>query len=188
MSTVTINDQQYEGMPGERLVDVARNNGTHFGFLCDGVGFCQLCTCRVVEGSEHLSEPTDMEKNWMQESLLNEGYRLACQTTLRGPGPISVISRPEEIRRSLMNVYFPPEGTNIGENVGVLVTTFGKFLTNQVGRFPFNVMGSIPIMMRNTPRTPNIPKIAGDIGKVFGTMLGMSGTQSSSSSTDIEKS
>jgi ferredoxin len=184
MPNVTINDKQYEGMPGERLVDIARNNGAHFGFLCDGVGFCQLCTCRVEEGSEHLSPPTDMERNWLQESMLNEGYRMACQTTIRGAGPISILSRAEEIRRSLMNVFSPPEGTNMGENVGQFVTTISKYVTNQIGRFPFNVFGSIPIMMRNTPRTPNMPKILGDTSRVVTTMLGI---QRNSSTTDLQK-
>jgi ferredoxin len=170
MSVVKMNDHQYEGQPGERLVDVARNNGEHFGFLCDGTGFCQLCMCRVMEGTEHLNEPTPMEKAWINESMLDDGYRLACQVSLQGPGPIEVVGRPEEIRRQLVEVYSPPEGTNSAENASRLFNTLGRYVGNQVGRFPFNVLNSLSVMMQSTPRVPNVPKIMGDAGRVVQTM------------------
>jgi ferredoxin len=171
MSVVIINDNAYEGVPGERLVDVARKNGEHFGFLCDGSGVCQLCACQVHQGNEHLNPPTEMEQNWINENMIEDGYRLACQASLRGPGPIEVTSRAEDIRRKWANVYSPPEGTTVSENLNELSNTVGRYVTNQVGRFPMNVMGSVPIFFKNTPRMPNVPRIAADIGRVFQVML-----------------
>lgn len=185
MSKVIINNQQYEGEPGERLIDVARRNGEHIGFLCDGLGVCQTCVCRVESGAEHLNEITEIEQNWLNEQLQEEGYRFGCKTTLRGPGPIEVMSRAEEIRRQIKETYFPPEGTNAAENLNRLLNTVGKNVMNQIGRFPFNAAGSVPIIMKSNPKPPNALKIFNDFGKVLQTMLG--GQSGSSDSTAIEK-
>lgn len=166
MSQIIINDETYEGQPGERLVDIARDNGTHFGFLCDGVGFCQMCACRVIEGDDSLNDPTESEQNWLNESLMEQGYRLACQASVRGPGPIRVVSRAEEVRRKVMAIYFPPEGTNPIENMGDFANYMSGMVMNQLGRFPFNVFDAVSIATKNTPRTPNVGKILGDVGKV----------------------
>ena len=47
-----------------------------------GMGRCTKCTCQVIEGAEGLAPP-----NWKEEKMLgdkvNEGYRLACQFTIK---------------------------------------------------------------------------------------------------------
>lgn len=125
MPKLIINDTEYECRPGERLLSVARRNGAHIGFVCMGRGYCHTCACRVESGAEHLSPPTELEKNWHKTSHLRDNNRLACQTFLRGPGPVSILSRAEELRRQATQVIAPPEGTTSIENLSELLGKIG---------------------------------------------------------------
>ncbi|GIV94220.1 MAG: hypothetical protein KatS3mg056_2929 [Chloroflexus sp.] len=50
MATVIVNDVEMTARPGERILDIARRNSAHIGFVCDGTGFCQTCKVRVLAG------------------------------------------------------------------------------------------------------------------------------------------
>ncbi|PYQ47304.1 MAG: hypothetical protein DMF59_19235 [Acidobacteria bacterium] len=60
----------------ETLLDVARRTGAPIGNACGGIGICNRCRVRVVEGAENLTPPTRFEKD--PES------RLACQAVVLG--------------------------------------------------------------------------------------------------------
>lgn len=180
MPNVTINDVAYEGQVGERLVDVARRNGAHVGFVCDGLLFFlyETTLCRVVKGLEHLSPPSEVETAWLQQSWLDAGYRMACEAYIQG-GPIEAISRAEELRRQTMAVFAPPEGTKVLDNAGQLAGSMGRSLVNQVVRMPFNFTTAVPIWVQRVQRRqiapiclPLLPGIVRDGGKVIGNMVG----------------
>ena len=99
MPTVVVNGVTMEAKVGERLIDVARRNGAHVGFICNGAGFCQTCQCQVLSGIENLSPVNPFEEAWFSESQLNAGQRLACKSALRGDGPIEIRTKAEDLRR-----------------------------------------------------------------------------------------
>jgi chlorosome envelope protein I len=173
MPKVIINDHEYEGEIGERIVDIARRNGAHMGFVCDGSGFCQTCACRVLEGKEHLSEPTDAEKNWFNDMWLEEGHRLGCQASIRGAGPVRVLSRAEELRRQTVAVFVPPEETTSTENAKELGSHVTRLVKNQVFRFPGNAAGAVSMISKVRLSTDSFQRVLSDGTKVVQTMTGV---------------
>lgn len=143
MTTVTINDVEMEARPGERILDIARRNGAHIGFVCDGTGFCQTCKIRVLAGGELLSPPTELEKNWIPEQRLQEGWRLGCQAAVRGRNPIVVLTNAEELRRQTFAVINPPPGTNIFTNAGALLANVNQQNIDQIIGYPFNMLNAV---------------------------------------------
>jgi len=89
---VTINNHSYEVKKGERLLDVARSNHEHIGYFCGGNTICQTCYVKVLEGSELLSPLSLEEKALLSESLIKEGTRMACLTTVEKEGTVRVVS------------------------------------------------------------------------------------------------
>lgn len=104
LAELKFNGESIEARVGETLVEAGRRHGSHVWFLCDGRGICQTCECRVVGGAAHLSAPSDLECAGLSEARRRRGYRLGCQARLDGPGPVSVVSRAEELRRRTEDV------------------------------------------------------------------------------------
>ncbi|MFN0165521.1 MAG: 2Fe-2S iron-sulfur cluster-binding protein [Bryobacteraceae bacterium] len=94
-----LNGKLIEMRHGETILEAARRHGAHMWFLCDGRGICQTCECHVVSGGENLSAPTALERTGLRSDLQQQGHRLGCQARLTGAGPVSVVSRVEDLRR-----------------------------------------------------------------------------------------
>ncbi len=62
--------------PNETVLDVARRAGAPIGNSCGGIGVCNRCRVRIVEGGGNLTPPTRFEKS--------PGERLACQAVVIG--------------------------------------------------------------------------------------------------------
>jgi uncharacterized 2Fe-2S/4Fe-4S cluster protein (DUF4445 family) len=62
---------------GRTLLDAARLAGVELVSICGGVGICEGCRIRLVEGK--LSSPTSAEREMLSEAEIADGYRLACQ-------------------------------------------------------------------------------------------------------------
>ena len=65
-----------EAKPDETLLDVARRAGAPIGNACGGIGVCNRCRIRVVEGADNLTPRTRFEGDADQ--------RLACQAVILG--------------------------------------------------------------------------------------------------------
>lgn len=158
MATVIVNDVAHEARPGERILNVARRNAAHIGFVCDGNGICQTCQIRVLSGAEHLNPPSATEQAWMPEWRLASGHRLACQTALRGPGPVEVITKAEELRRQTLDVLQPPAGVDRRDAMEPLLDNLVRMNIDQVIRYPFNIIGALlqvkPDRLVETLRNP----------------------------------
>ncbi|WP_299758262.1 2Fe-2S iron-sulfur cluster-binding protein [uncultured Chloroflexus sp.] len=139
MTTVTINDVEMEARPGERILDIARRNGAHIGFVCNGTGFCQTCKVRVLAGGEELNPPTDLEKNWIPERRLQEGWRLGCQAAIRGKESVVILTNAEELRRQAFNILNGNVLTNTSTFVGNLL---GQGI-DQIASYPFNMLNAV---------------------------------------------
>jgi len=96
---ISINNHSYEVKKGDRLLDIARKNHEHIGYFCGGNSICQTCYVKVLEGSELLSPLSVEEKALLSETLIREGTRMACLTTVEGEGTIRVVSLVEEVKR-----------------------------------------------------------------------------------------
>lgn len=143
MPTVIINDVPLEAKMGERLLNIARRNAAHIGFACDGNGICQTCQCRVLDGAQFLSPPSQAERDWLPETRLAKGYRLACQAGLRGRGPVSILTTVEELRRQTLDVVSPPAGQRGLDNLGPLLENWAQLNIDQIALFPSNVLSTL---------------------------------------------
>lgn len=61
------------------LLDIARETGVGLKSLCGGKGKCGKCKVMVSPANE----PTAIEKKLLTQDEIDEGYRLACRTTIR---------------------------------------------------------------------------------------------------------
>lgn len=57
-------------------------------FRCGG-GLCGTCKCRIEHGIEHADAVKDKERKHLSQTELEGGYRLACQTFLKGNVSVS---------------------------------------------------------------------------------------------------
>lgn len=55
--------------------------------LCGGAGWCGQCIIKAIGA---LSEISSNEKNLLSEEMLKDGYRLACQTVIKGNADIEI--------------------------------------------------------------------------------------------------
>jgi ferredoxin len=69
-------EKHAEAKPNETVLDVARRAGAPIGNSCGGIGICNRCRIRVVQGAENLTPPTRFEKDPEE--------RLACQAVVLG--------------------------------------------------------------------------------------------------------
>jgi ferredoxin len=158
VATVIVNEVAVEARPGERLLNIARRDAAHIGFVCDGNGICQMCQVRVLSGAEHLNAPTPTEQAWMPEWRLANGHRLACQAALRGPGPVEVLTTVEELRRQTLDVIQPPAGVDRRDALEPLLDNFVRLNVDQLIRYPLNIIGALlqvkPDRLLETLRNP----------------------------------
>ena len=100
---IYINNKKHETKQGERLIDVARKNHAHIGYFCGGNGLCQTCYVKVLEGMELLSPLSEREKALLSDTLVKEGHRVACLTTIEKPGTVKLRTTVEEVKTLFEN-------------------------------------------------------------------------------------
>jgi 2Fe-2S ferredoxin len=76
-----------EAPTGERILQIALDNGIPMEHACGGNGFCTTCMCNVKEGMEHLTPRNDNEENM---GVTDDPQRLSCQSHLTGTGDVTV--------------------------------------------------------------------------------------------------
>ena len=64
---------------GERLLDVALDNGVEIPHPCGGNAVCGGCRVKITSGFNK-DAVTDEEYDMIDEDEIEEGYRLACCT------------------------------------------------------------------------------------------------------------
>ena len=78
---------------GSTLLEAARKAGVGLNAVCGGAGVCGTCRVRVMEGM--VSPPNKSEANFLDQSEIDDGYRLACQVEVGGDVLVDV--PPESI-------------------------------------------------------------------------------------------
>jgi len=67
---------------GQTIIDVVRSAGITISATCGGQGTCGGCKIIVINGD--VSPPCISEENTLGLEKIKSGWRLACQTTIRG--------------------------------------------------------------------------------------------------------
>jgi 2Fe-2S ferredoxin len=83
---------------GEQSIEVAPRSNLLQAILAAGIPFrwscaqatCGKCQCQVVAGAEYLQRPTVNEPKRLSQTLVDMGFRLACQAKVMGPGEIVI--------------------------------------------------------------------------------------------------
>jgi chlorosome envelope protein J len=146
---ISINDRPCQARVGDMLLNTAKQNRAHIGYLCGGNGICQSCFVYVLEGADCLSSPGEDEKAFISDRLFSEGGRLACRTTIVREGPIRLLTRAEHLRRVVLGLNVPgfiSYARTIGDNVvSKLPSGAGSIVARiQEGRIdPVSTLGKI---------------------------------------------
>ncbi|TWG86035.1 ferredoxin [Cupriavidus gilardii J11] len=74
--------------PNSNLLRVSLREQGGIPFKCGG-GLCGTCKCRIEQGREHTEAVTAKERKLLQPHELEAGYRLACQTFVKGDISVS---------------------------------------------------------------------------------------------------
>jgi ferredoxin len=140
MARIIINNKAVSADTGENLLDLAKLQPAHIGFVCGGNGLCGTCEIKVLQGAENLTKPTRVEREWLNAQRIEEGYRLACQTMVKGEGTVQILTRAEEVRQEFTAIFNPPKGKNP-------LTAAGDFISdvanpNQLAQFANGVISS----------------------------------------------
>jgi len=87
--TFISNDNKLVEAPdNSNLLRVSLREKGGIPFKCGG-GLCGTCKCRIERGLEHTDEVKAKERKHLNEEQLADGYRMACQTFIRGDIAVS---------------------------------------------------------------------------------------------------
>jgi len=75
---------------GRSLLDVLLDNHEPIATSCGGIAACGMCRLRVVSGNEALVPVNHKETMQLGNLLVQQGWRLACQSRLVAEGRIEI--------------------------------------------------------------------------------------------------
>ncbi|MFX0040252.1 MAG: ASKHA domain-containing protein [Promethearchaeota archaeon] len=90
--------------------------------ICGGLGKCGKCKILVQKGHEFLNEPTGTEKNFINETEIQNGWRLACQAQLN----INNKADLREYELSQIRIFLPSQ--LLLEDFKILTSGMKKFI------------------------------------------------------------
>jgi uncharacterized 2Fe-2S/4Fe-4S cluster protein (DUF4445 family) len=99
-------DQKVDAVPGDNLLDIAMDAGVHINAACGGEGACGKCRVVIQSG-----EVTSKQSSTISPEDFEKGYRLACQTWIKGDVEVFV---PEESQLDKRAV----KGARVHEHTG----------------------------------------------------------------------
>lgn len=85
-------DYQIEVAPRSNLLQSILAAGIPYRWSCTQAT-CGKCQCQVLEGAGSLQRPTVNEPARLSQTLVDLGFRLACQAKVLGPDPIVIKQR-----------------------------------------------------------------------------------------------
>ena len=84
--------RRIEGRDGNSVLKIAQDNDADWRCFCGGMALCGTCAMLVVDG--RLSEPTEIERYFIEGWGFHPRFRLACQA--RAWGEVKVVSLLDE--------------------------------------------------------------------------------------------
>jgi ferredoxin len=82
-------DHTMEVPPRSNLLRAILAAGIPYRWSCTQAT-CGKCQCRVLQGADSLQRPTVNEPARLSQTLVDMGFRLACQAKVLGPGPVVI--------------------------------------------------------------------------------------------------
>jgi len=93
------------------LLDAACRMGVGLSGVCGGHGKCQACKVQILDGK--VSDPTPSEREAFRAEQLQEGWRLACQTTPASDCKVHVpaesMTTPQRTQVEGLEIQIPSE-------------------------------------------------------------------------------
>ena len=78
-------DLEIDATPALSLLNNFLVQGAPVHTVCGGKALCGCCRIKIIAGQESMSKPNKFEQEKLGVALLNEGWRLSCQSfALRG--------------------------------------------------------------------------------------------------------
>ncbi|MGE0487846.1 MAG: 2Fe-2S iron-sulfur cluster-binding protein [Vulcanimicrobiota bacterium] len=90
---------------GVTLLEAAGLVGQELRHVCGGNANCTTCRVQVVRGADFLSPPEGREAKRLPAMRLEQGWRLSCQTRVKGPVAVRVPSIGEWIELNNQEVH-----------------------------------------------------------------------------------
>lgn len=77
--TFVKNKAPLQVLEGENLMESLLASQIPVASSCNGEGICGKCRVKILEGSEFIPNPSDLELNTMERNQVEPGSRLSCQ-------------------------------------------------------------------------------------------------------------
>ncbi len=74
MARIILENSSFSYREGESLYSILRRNGIPFDAPCNGKGSCGKCLVKI----KNVKSPSELDKKFISETLLEKGFRLAC--------------------------------------------------------------------------------------------------------------
>lgn len=101
--TLLTNGKQISGPADSNLLRLSIREKGGIPFKCGG-GLCGTCRCRIEQGLENTDAIKDKERRHLTEADFAAGYRMACQTFIRGDISVSWIPLAERAASAKKNL------------------------------------------------------------------------------------
>lgn len=85
---ISNDNKRVEAPDNSNLLRVSLREKGGIPFKCGG-GLCGTCKCRIEQGLEHTDEVKAKERKHLSDEDIAAGYRMACQTFVRGDIAVS---------------------------------------------------------------------------------------------------
>jgi uncharacterized 2Fe-2S/4Fe-4S cluster protein (DUF4445 family) len=149
--------------PEQSLMECARQLGVDIVSLCGGIGSCDRCRIKIIEGE--VSPPTLEEETTLETSELEQGFRLACQTyplsDVKLYVPPESLTAPQRTQVEGLEVDVEPDPVVIGIEAKLTESTIETPQTDaqnlwqalaakgiQEGRIDFKVQQGLSALIR----------------------------------------
>lgn len=139
------------------LLDISMENKIPHLHECGGNGRCTTCRVRIIQGHQHLSPPTALEKHTAHLRKWDPSVRLACQTYPKGDVQLQrLVWTSAEVNKLQMETI--PDGEAEERGIAILFCDLRNFtritsqnlafdMAHMLNRF-YTVLGD-PILMNN---------------------------------------
>jgi adenylate cyclase len=132
-------DVLVEAKAGRSLLDAALKAGIPHTHACGGNARCTTCRVLVVEGADHLAEPTWKESRVAKKLGLGSRYRLSCQTKVEGDATVRrLVIDPADV--ALTDFRDRPSPVGVEREVAVLFSDIRSFTPLAESLLPYDVI------------------------------------------------
>jgi adenylate cyclase len=141
MATIRV-EPDGESIPakeGKKLLDCILKAGIPHTHACGGNARCTTCRVLVLAGSEQLGDPTWKETRIAKKLGFGAGFRLACQTTVKGDARVRrLVLDPEDVALTDYRDRAAPVGDE--REVAVMFSDIRNFTPLAETLLPYDVI------------------------------------------------